>query len=145
MIIAVIALVVVGPKDLPMLMRKVGQFVNRARTMAADFRTSFDDMARQSELDELRKEVEAMRATAETTMGAENAEVAQALTFEQDPMFSGFDPYADMSGNEPAPETAAEPAQKPARKRKKAEPAPAAEIVTPASKPRRKKTADIVS
>src|ERR1700741_1506981 len=62
LVAAVIALVVVGPKDLPVLMRKVGQFMARMRAMAAEFRASFDEMARQSELDELRREVEAMRA-----------------------------------------------------------------------------------
>jgi sec-independent protein translocase protein TatB len=58
---AVLALVVVGPKDLPVLLRRLGQFMARVRSMAAEFRASFDEMARQSELDELRKEVEAMR------------------------------------------------------------------------------------
>ncbi len=62
LIVGVVALIVVGPKDLPVLMRKVGQFVARMRAMAAEFRASFDDMARQSELDELRRDVEAMRA-----------------------------------------------------------------------------------
>ncbi len=61
LLIAAIALVVVGPKDLPVLLRKLGQFVGKMRGMAAEFRASFDEMARQSELDELRKEVEAMR------------------------------------------------------------------------------------
>ena len=61
-VIALVALIVVGPKDLPVLMRKVGQFLGRARKMAAEFRASFDDMARQSELDDLRKEVEALRS-----------------------------------------------------------------------------------
>ena len=61
-VIALVALIVVGPKDLPMLMRKVGQFLGRARKMAAEFRASFDDMARQSELDDLRREVEALRS-----------------------------------------------------------------------------------
>lgn len=61
-LIAAIALIVVGPKDLPMLMRKVGQFVGRMRAMAGEFRASFDDMARESELDDLRKEIEAMRS-----------------------------------------------------------------------------------
>lgn len=61
MVIAIVALIVVGPKDLPMLLRKLGQFMAKLRGMAADFRASFDEMARQSELDELRKEVEAMR------------------------------------------------------------------------------------
>ncbi len=61
-IVGVIALIVVGPKDLPILMRRAGQFTARMRAMAAEFRASFDEMARQSELDELRKEVAAMRA-----------------------------------------------------------------------------------
>jgi sec-independent protein translocase protein TatB len=61
-IIGVLALIVVGPKDLPVLMRKVGQFMARMRAMAAEFRASFDEMARQSELDELRREVEALRS-----------------------------------------------------------------------------------
>ena len=62
MIIAAVALIVVGPKDLPILMRKLGQFLARMRGMAAEFRASFDEMARQSELDELRKEVQALRS-----------------------------------------------------------------------------------
>jgi sec-independent protein translocase protein TatB len=61
LIVGVIALIVVGPKDLPILMRRVGRFVAQMRGMAAEFRASFDEMARQSELDELRKEVEALR------------------------------------------------------------------------------------
>jgi sec-independent protein translocase protein TatB len=61
LIAATVALIVVGPKDLPILLRKFGQFMAKVRSMAAEFRSSFDEMARQSELDELRKEVEAMR------------------------------------------------------------------------------------
>ena len=60
-IIGIIALIVVGPKELPLLMRKAGQWTSRLRGMAADFRANFDEMARQAELDELRKEVEALR------------------------------------------------------------------------------------
>ncbi len=56
-VILVVALVVVGPKDLPKLMRTAGQWAGRARAMADQFRRSFDDMARQSELDELRQQV----------------------------------------------------------------------------------------
>ena len=63
LVIGLVALLVVGPKDLPMLMRKVGQFVAKARGMANEFRASFDEMARQSELDDLRKEVEALRSS----------------------------------------------------------------------------------
>jgi len=60
-VIAIVALVVVGPKDLPKLLRELGKFVGKMRRMADEFRQSFDDMARQSELDDLRKEVEALR------------------------------------------------------------------------------------
>ncbi|MFC3069592.1 Sec-independent protein translocase protein TatB [Phenylobacterium soli] len=58
---AIAALVIVGPKDLPILLRRLGQFMAKLRGMAAEFRASFDEMARQSELDELRREVEALR------------------------------------------------------------------------------------
>src|SRR5262245_37798421 len=61
LVILVVALVVVGPKDLPRLMRTAGQWAGRARAMADQFRRSFDDMARQSELDELRAEVQKLQ------------------------------------------------------------------------------------
>jgi sec-independent protein translocase protein TatB len=61
LIFLVVALVVVGPKDMPRLLRMVGQWVGRARGMANEFRKSFDEMARQSELDELRAEIENLR------------------------------------------------------------------------------------
>jgi Tat protein translocase TatB subunit len=61
-VIAAVALIVVGPKDLPKLLRKAGQFVGKMRSMADEFRQNFDDMARQSEIDELRLEVEALKS-----------------------------------------------------------------------------------
>jgi sec-independent protein translocase protein TatB len=70
LIVGVVALIVVGPKDLPVLMRKVGRFIAHMRGMAAEFRASFDEMARQSELDELRKEVEALRTGQPLTSAA---------------------------------------------------------------------------
>ncbi|MBP7066061.1 Sec-independent protein translocase protein TatB [Ferrovibrio sp.] len=54
-IIAVVALVVIGPKDLPKVLRSVGQWVAKARSMAREFQSGIDDMVRESELDELRK------------------------------------------------------------------------------------------
>ena len=71
LVIGLVALLVVGPKDLPVLLRKVGKFMARARAMASEFRSSFDEMARQSELDELRKEVEALRTGQMVPLGAE--------------------------------------------------------------------------
>ena len=80
LIVGVIALIVVGPKDLPMLMRKVGQFVGKMRSMANEFRASFDELARQTELDELRKEVDAMRKSQrELFSGADPASHAKPL------------------------------------------------------------------
>ena len=60
-VIAIVALLVVGPERLPAMLNKLGKLVARARNMANEFRHSFDEMARQSELDDLRKEVEALR------------------------------------------------------------------------------------
>jgi sec-independent protein translocase protein TatB len=61
LLLLIVALVVVGPKDLPRMMRVAGQWVARARAMADQFRKSFEEMARQSELDELRAELESLR------------------------------------------------------------------------------------
>lgn len=81
MLAAIAALVIVGPKDLPILLRKLGQFMARLRGMAAEFRASFDEMARQSELDELRKEVEALRRgqLAEIAAAGQTAEMTKTL------------------------------------------------------------------
>ncbi|MGV3578418.1 Sec-independent protein translocase protein TatB [Brevundimonas sp.] len=61
LVIGIVALVVVGPERLPGMLRQLGKMVAKARGMANEFRSSFDEMARQSELDELRKEVQALR------------------------------------------------------------------------------------
>lgn len=79
LVAAIVALIVVGPKDLPILLRKLGQFMAKVRSMAAEFRASFDEMARQSELDELRKEVEAMRKGQLTDIATHAPEVNQAF------------------------------------------------------------------
>jgi sec-independent protein translocase protein TatB len=60
-ILLAVALVVVGPKDLPRMMHMAGKWAGKARAMANEFRRSFDEMARQAELDELRKEIEDLK------------------------------------------------------------------------------------
>lgn len=62
LVVLVVALVVVGPKDLPRLMRMIGRWVGKARAMADQFRKSFDELARESELDDLRAEIAALRS-----------------------------------------------------------------------------------
>ena len=55
LVIAIVALVVIGPKDLPRVMRMVGQWVGRARGMARHFRSGLDTMMREAELEEMEK------------------------------------------------------------------------------------------
>ena len=56
MVIAAIALVVIGPKDLPKAIYTLGKWVRKARGVAREFQTHIDDMMRETELDELRQQ-----------------------------------------------------------------------------------------
>ena len=155
LIVVVVALIVVGPKDLPMLLRKVGQFVGKMRGMANEFRASFDEMARQSELDDLRKEVEAMRAAGQAAIpqnlgvedalkssDAESAYLSQWEASHAQP--DDFLPGPPMTGAPPTgvePALPAEPvaeAPKPARARS-AKPKAEAGDAPKAAKPRARK------
>ena len=69
LIVAVVALVVVGPKDLPGLLRNVGRMVATVRRMAGEFQTQFNDAMREAELDELRKEVSGLKDVASKAVG----------------------------------------------------------------------------
>lgn len=55
LLIVVVAVVVIGPKDLPRALYKIGQIVGKARGMARHFRTGIDAMVREVELEELEK------------------------------------------------------------------------------------------
>lgn len=55
LVIAIILIVVVGPKDLPAMMRTFGKMMSRVRTMANEFRSQFDEAMREAELDDVRK------------------------------------------------------------------------------------------
>jgi sec-independent protein translocase protein TatB len=56
LLVALIALVVIGPKDLPRAMRFVGKWLGKARGMARHFRSGLDTMMREAELEELEKQ-----------------------------------------------------------------------------------------
>ncbi len=56
LLVVVVALVVIGPKDLPKAMRFVGKWVGKARGMARHFRAGLDTMMREAELEELEKQ-----------------------------------------------------------------------------------------
>jgi sec-independent protein translocase protein TatB len=57
MLIGVIALVVIGPKDLPRAMRVAGYWIRKARSMSREFQNSIDQMIREAELDEMRDDL----------------------------------------------------------------------------------------
>src|SRR6516162_2389413 len=57
MLIGVVALVVIGPKDLPRALRVAGFWVKKARTLSREFQSSVDQMIREAELDEMRQEL----------------------------------------------------------------------------------------
>lgn len=57
-VIAIVAVVVIGPKDLPRALRTVTLGIRKIRSMARDFQDGIDELAREAELQELRKEIE---------------------------------------------------------------------------------------
>jgi len=144
-VIALVALIVVGPKDLPVMLRKLGQFVAKLRGMANEFRASFDEMARQSELDELRREVEALRSGSfmdpvQSIADAGRDPEVEKVFADIDASLQGggvqFPPAAVQSPPEEALQTIAPPAK---TKRKRAGPRSPVVVVddaAPARKPR---------
>jgi sec-independent protein translocase protein TatB len=61
LVIAVVAIIVVGPKDLPRMMRTFGSYAGKLRRMAADFQRQFDDAMREAEIEEVRKAMHSVR------------------------------------------------------------------------------------
>lgn len=60
LVIAMVAIVVVGPRELPRLMHKAGQWMTKARKMASHFQAGIEEMARQADLEDLRKEAKSI-------------------------------------------------------------------------------------
>ncbi len=60
LVIAIVTLVVIGPKDLPHAFRTAGQWMAKARAMAREFQTHIDDLMRESQVDELKREFSEM-------------------------------------------------------------------------------------
>lgn len=91
LLILALAVIFIGPKELPRVMRAVGAFARKARAVISDFQQSFEDLANQSDLEKLHREV---RETAQAT--------EQALA-------RPLEPKAEESGEQPPP---AAPARK---------------------------------
>lgn len=79
LILAVVALLVVGPKDFPILLRTVGRYLGILRKHATEFRAQFDTAIREAELDQMRDEVEKMSRDIEKSVREADAKVAADL------------------------------------------------------------------
>lgn len=62
LILGIVTLIFVGPKELPVFMRTLGKYAGMLRRQAAEFRSHFDAAMREAELDGMRQEVEAMQS-----------------------------------------------------------------------------------
>jgi sec-independent protein translocase protein TatB len=76
LLIGIVALIFIGPKELPGVLRTLGQWMTKIRRMAGDFQNQFHDAMREAELADLKKEVDEMAAQAAN--------------------YSNFDPLADV-------------------------------------------------
>ena len=54
-LVVLLAIFVIGPKELPLVLRTLGRWAGKARAFARDFRSSLDEIAKESELDEFRR------------------------------------------------------------------------------------------
>jgi sec-independent protein translocase protein TatB len=93
LILAIVALIVVGPKDLPLLLRTVGKYLGVIRRHANEFRAQLDEVMREAELQDLKKEFESvgneMKATMDEGARAIDTEVASARAGVNDALNSG--------------------------------------------------------
>ena len=78
-VIGVVALVVIGPKDLPKALRTAGTLVRKARMMAREFQTSVGDMIREAELEEIRKTARELSPTSLSQRVEKHIDPAGAL------------------------------------------------------------------
>lgn len=62
LVIAVVMIVVVGPKDLPKMLRTIGRMTAKARSMAGDFQRQFNEALKEAELDDVKKSVDELRS-----------------------------------------------------------------------------------
>ncbi len=106
-IIAVVALFVIGPRELPRMLRAIGHYAAKIRGLAREFQQGIDEAVRESELDEVKKQIES----------AQKLDVGKAIQNTVDPErridramdFSGAEAAARPNAAQPAP-TAAEDA-----------------------------------
>ena len=79
LLLGIVALLVIGPKDFPALLRTIGKYVGIIRGHAKEFRAQFDDAMRESELDQLKKDVEKIATETEASFSDAGRSVDQTL------------------------------------------------------------------
>jgi len=124
LLIAVVALVVIGPKELPGALRTLGQWMTKIRRMASEFQNQFQDAIREAELAELKKEVDEMAAKASSYTQYNPLEDVRKDIEKAAGDLPAFDPLTEAGATPLAPTTPA-----------MSEPATAAEIAPPAPAP----------
>jgi len=102
LILGIVALLVIGPKDLPALLRTIGKYMGIIKRHAADFRAQFDEAMRESELEQLKKEVEKVGSETEASIRSAELSVDQQLTQARQDVDA-------LMGAEAKPATAADP------------------------------------
>lgn len=113
MLIGGVALIVIGPKDLPKALRTVGQITGKLRRMAGEFQTQFNEAIREAELDEARREFDGIRDTVRKTGPGFNPvqtirdELKGAVEGRQEPRKPSADALADATAQLKAAEAAA--------------------------------------
>lgn len=83
LILGVVALIVVGPKELPFLLRTIGKYVGMIRRQANEFRSQFDEAMREAELDSIRQDVEKVARDAETSLRDAGSSVDREIAASQ--------------------------------------------------------------
>jgi sec-independent protein translocase protein TatB len=136
LLIGVVALLVIGPKELPTVFRTLGQWTNKLRRMASEFQGQFQEAMREAEMADLKKQVDDMTSQAQSYASFDPvAEVRRELDSTQQQIESAMaDKPAEVSP------VAAEPSAAPAG----AAPAiaPSTDVAAPSSAPSEPATAD---
>jgi sec-independent protein translocase protein TatB len=106
-LIAVVALIAIGPKELPGVLRMVGQWMGKARKMAAEFQGQFQEAMREAEMADLKKSFDEVR---EAASGFSKSNILTSLTSDVNNALA-IDKPAEATGTEPltAPTTPAAP------------------------------------
>ena len=101
LILGIVALLVIGPKDLPALLRTIGKYVGIIKRQAAEFRAQFDEAMRESELADLKKDVESLGREAEQSMRAAEQSVEKDWAQAQESVTAALEDRASAPAAEP--------------------------------------------